>query len=66
MRFPNIDAERARKGLSKEELAKALGVSYRAYYKWMRRGTIPVSAAKKMAELFGVTIEYLSVKEESA
>lgn len=34
--FPNIEAERARFGMSKVELAQELGVSYSTFKSWMR------------------------------
>lgn len=63
----NIEAERARNRLSKEELAKELGISIKTYYNWLNEETdIPGSKLMKMASLFGVTMEYLmeSVPDE--
>lgn len=56
----NIEAERARKRLTKEELARKLGISVRTYYNWINGETdIPGSALLKMAKMFNVSIEYL-------
>ena len=56
----NIEAERARRRMSKKELAENLGVSLRTYYNWISRKTdIPSTALKKMSEMFGVKMEYL-------
>ena len=33
--YPNIDAERARNGMSKAMLAEKLGVSYSTFKSWM-------------------------------
>lgn len=60
MEFNNIEAERARKGLSKDALAYKIGVSTKTYYNWLN-GTnpIPSTALLKMADIFGVSIDYL-------
>lgn len=64
-RFMNIEAERARAGLSKGELAKMLGASTRTYYNWIKGTTpIPHTVLLKMKELFKTSIDYLL--EESA
>lgn len=56
----NIEAERARKQFSKEELARKLGVSVKTYYNWINEDTdVPSSALIKMSELFGTDIDYL-------
>ena len=57
--YPNIEAERARKGLTKEELAEILGVDRKTLRKWVNNGNIPPKQLCKMAELFGVTTDYL-------
>ena len=64
MNFPNVEAERARKGMTKEDLAKEIGISYRTLYNWLKRGDIPSTALKKMADLFGCTESYLLGREE--
>ena len=44
MLFPNIEAERARRGLTKSELAKRLNVSDATLKNWMYGKTeIPIS-----------------------
>lgn len=56
----NIEAERVRKRISKDELSVALGISTRTYYNWINEDTdIPSSALLKMAHIFGVEIGYL-------
>lgn len=58
--FPNIDAERARLGMSKVDLAHALGVSYSTLKSWMGGKTeIPCSKLIAMTKLFGVSSDYL-------
>ena len=44
MKYPNIEAERARSGMSSENLAAALGVSRKTLYNWCATGNIPQSA----------------------
>lgn len=58
--FPNIDAERARLGISKSDLAKELGVSYSTIKSWMN-GKTDMSCSKviAMSKLFGVSSDYL-------
>lgn len=56
----NIEAERVRKGLTKEETARKLGTSTKTYYNWVNEETdIPGSALIKMRALFGVSTDYL-------
>lgn len=59
MKYPNIDAERARKGMSNDRLAEELGITRKTLYNWMDKGNIPLSALIRMADLFGCTIDYL-------
>lgn len=59
MKYPNIEAERARKGFSNDSLAKELGVSRKTLFNWMDKGNIPVSALIKMADMFSCTVDYL-------
>lgn len=52
-----IEAERVRKGLTKEKLAIKLGISLKTYYNWINEETdVPSSALIKMSKLFGVEI----------
>lgn len=58
--YPNIEAERVRKGMSKECLAEQLGISLKTYYNWLNGLTaIPSTALKKMAAIFKTEIDYL-------
>lgn len=59
MKYPNIDAERARRGMSSESLALRLGVSRKTLYNWCNCGNIPQSALLKMSEIFNCSIDYL-------
>ena len=60
MLFPNIEAERARRGLTKSELAKRLNVSDATLKNWMYGKTeIPSSKIVELAKLFGTSTDYL-------
>ena len=58
-RYPNIDAERARNGITISELSSMLGVTRKTYYNWITNGNIPQSKLEKMADLFSVSTDYL-------
>ena len=56
----SIEAERARNGLTKEELAKKLGVSIKTYYNWINEETdMPITKLVTLSRLFGTDIDYL-------
>jgi len=58
--YPNIEAERARKGWSRAQLAEQLGVSYGTVKNWMRGTTdIPSLKVAEMSRLFHCTTDYL-------
>ena len=57
--YPNIEAERARAGLTKEALAKKLGVDRKTLRKWVNGGNIPIRKLTEMADIFNCYIEYL-------
>lgn len=57
--FPNIEIERDKAGLTKTRLAKELGICEKTYYNWERSGAFTLAAMKKLADLFGCTIEHL-------
>ncbi len=57
--YPNIEAERARAGFTKEMLAKKLGVDRKTLRKWVNGGNIPASKLSEMADIFKCSIEYL-------
>lgn len=59
MRYSNIQAERARAGLTMGDLARVLGVTRRTLYRWMSQGHIPQSYLDRMATLFGCSVDYL-------
>ena len=67
LEYPNIEAERIRKQMSKEEFAAALGVNSRTIRNWQNGTTeIPLRKIKIMRDLFGVTADYLIGREETA
>lgn len=56
----SIEAERVRNQLSKEDMAKKLGVSLRTYYNWVNEETdMPISFLIKMTLMFRTTADYL-------
>ncbi|MCM1181489.1 MAG: helix-turn-helix domain-containing protein [Clostridium sp.] len=56
----NIEAERVRYRLTKEELAKKLNVSVKTYYNWINEETdAPISKLVIMARMFGTKVDYL-------
>ena len=57
--YPNIEAERARNGLSVTELSEKLGICRKTYYNWIGRGQIPQDKLKLMSDLFNVSSDYL-------
>lgn len=61
----NIEAERARLGITKDELAKRLGISLKTYYNWIS-GTRPMphTKLKEMSKMFGTKVDYLVEETE--
>ena len=60
MRYPNIEAERARIGITKRELSNHIGVTPKTLANWQDGKTpIPTSALIAMRKLFNCTIDYL-------
>ena len=59
MKYPNIDAERARHGMSTDDLSQRLGISRKTLYNWISNGSIPATALVQMADIFGCTVDYL-------
>lgn len=57
--YPNIAAERVRRGLSQDDLAKEIGVTRKTIYNWERNGNIPASAVARLSDFFGVRADYL-------
>lgn len=59
MKYPNINAERARSGLTLEQLSVELGVTRKTLYNWISKGDIPQGKLLQMADLFGCSVDYL-------
>jgi len=60
MKYPNIEAERARSGMTKEKFASTVGVSVGTVKNWQNgRTEIPASKIIVMAKIFNVTTDYL-------
>lgn len=60
MRYPNIEAERARHGMTKLELSNSIDVTSKTYQNWQGSKTeIPASKIIDMVRLFDVSADYL-------
>lgn len=60
MRYPNIEAERVRREMTKEKLATLLGVSLSTIKNWQNgRTEIPASKIILMAKQFNTSTDYL-------
>ena len=58
--FPNIKAEMARSGITKQSLAEYLGISSTTIRNWFNGKTeIPSGALVKMAKMWDVSADYL-------
>lgn len=56
----NVEAERARKQMTKEAIASKFGVSVKTYYNWINEDVdIPSKKLLLMSNFFGVSMEYL-------
>lgn len=55
----NIEAERARNGMTKTKLSQILGISLPTYNSYVSGSSIPSDVLDKMADLFGTTSDYL-------
>ena len=56
----NIEAERVRKQLTKEDLSEKLNVSLKTYYNWINEERdVPSKKLKQMALIFGTSMDYL-------
>lgn len=60
MKYPNIKAELARKGLSAQDLAEKIGVTSTTFSFWMNGRSEPsISKAIAIAEILGCDVLYL-------
>lgn len=59
VRYPNIEAERAKVQLTRTKTAQYLGVTRKTFSEWCKNGRIPATALIKLSVLFGCSIDYL-------
>lgn len=59
LKYPNIAAERVRRGMSQDDLAREMRVTRKTIYNWEVLGNIPASSVGKLADFFGVSADYL-------
>ena len=60
MKYPNIEAERARAGLSKKAVAEHIGVNVRTYQNWQAgRSCIPSDKLCALCDLLNCSADYL-------
>lgn len=60
MKYPNLEAERARRGMTQSDLSALLGVSPKTYQNWQTGKTeLPTSKLCKLADIFKTTTDYL-------
>ena len=58
-KYPNLEAERVRRGLSRSELAVELKISRRTYCEWQTKGKIPQSKINRLCDYFNLPADYL-------
>ena len=60
MTFPNIEAERIKRQISKDDFAASLGVKRRTVVNWQNGTTeLPLSKLVQLADQWGLTTDYL-------
>lgn len=58
--YPNIEAERARRGWTVDELLEKINVkSRKTYYNWCRSGEIPLKKLNSLADVLECSPDYL-------
>lgn len=58
--FPNIEAERLKVGMSKNDLSAVIGITPRSYYNYTRGvAPIPSKILLKLSSVFQCSIDYL-------
>ena len=55
----NIEAERGRLGLTKEEISSRLGITSKTYNHYISGSPIPSDVLERMARLFNCSVDYL-------
>ena len=60
----HLEVERARNRLSRGEIAERVGVTGSTYTAWFKGRAIPSDKLEKLAELYGVSCDYLLGRTE--
>ena len=55
----NIEAERVRRGYTRETLSRELEITSRTYRNYLHGSPIPSDKLVRMAQLFGCSVDYL-------
>lgn len=55
----NIEAERGRLGMTKEQMCEALDITGKTYLNYIRGGVIPSRVLEKLREMTGKSTDYL-------
>jgi len=61
----NIEAERARLQMTKEQMCAELGITNKTYLSYIRGGSIPSTVLVKLSEMTGKSTDYLLGLAES-
>lgn len=59
MIIANIEAERARRGMTIQEFTDSLGIQRKTYYNWREKGSVPQRMIERIAALFGCSADSL-------
>lgn len=59
MAVSNIEIERVKLGLTKGQMAQALGVTGKTYHGYISGSNIPSSKLAQLADMTGMTTDYL-------
>lgn len=60
----HLEVERARNRLSRGEIAERAGVTSSTYTAWVKGRAIPSDKLEKLADVFGVSCDYLLGRTE--
>lgn len=55
----NIEAERARLQMTKEQMCEALKITSKTYNSYIRGGKIPSTVLEQLREMTGKSVDYL-------
>ncbi len=62
----NIEAERARAGMTIQEFTESLGIERKTYYNWRAKGEAPAKMLVAIADVLGCTVSDLTGSTETA